>query len=70
MHDQPQDTAPTIGYDAYGQPQTQQQQQQQFDYSVERKRKLYFLFLVAVFQPVLTFWLSMHLIPTSAKIAA
>lgn len=51
---QPQDP-PT--YDAY------RQQQQQFEHTVGRKRKLYFLFLVTGLQPVLAFWLSMHLIP-------
>lgn len=44
-------------YDPY------QQQQQQFEHTVGRKRKLYFLFLVTGLQPVLAFWLSMHLIP-------
>lgn len=51
---QPQDP-PT--YDPY------RQQQQQFEHTVGRKRKLYFLFLVTGLQPVLAFWLSMHLIP-------
>ena len=40
-------------------------QQQSHEYSSGRKRKLYFLFLVAGLQPVLSFWLSMHLIPSS-----
>lgn len=44
-------------YDPY------RQQQQQFEHTVGRKRKLYFLFLVTGLQPVLAFWLSMHLIP-------
>ncbi|CAO1428156.1 unnamed protein product [Diamesa hyperborea] len=46
------------GFDAYGQPV----QQQQFDHTLGRKRKLYFLFLVAGLQPVLSFWLTKHLI--------
>lgn len=50
-------------YDAYGVPL---QQPQQHDYNVGRKRKLYFLFLVAGLQPILAFWLSMHLIPTQS----
>lgn len=48
-------------YDPY------QQQQQQFEHTVGRKRKLYFLFLVTGLQPVLTFWLSMHLIPNDSE---
>ncbi|XP_055605832.1 protein YIF1A [Uranotaenia lowii] len=39
---------------------------QQFEHIVGRKRKLYFLFLVTGLQPLLAFWLSMHLIPNSA----
>lgn len=41
-------------------------QQQQFEHTVGRKRKLYFLFLVTGLQPVLAFWLSMHLIPNDS----
>ncbi|XP_062540334.1 protein YIF1B-A [Armigeres subalbatus] len=50
-------------YDPY------RQQQQQFEHTVGRKRKLYFLFLVTGLQPVLAFWLSMHLIPNDSVIA-
>lgn len=48
-------------YDPY------RQQQQQFEHTVGRKRKLYFLFLVTGLQPVLAFWLSMHLIPNDSE---
>ncbi|XP_039452979.1 protein YIF1B isoform X3 [Culex pipiens pallens] len=51
-------------YDPY------RQQQQQFEHTVGRKRKLYFLFLVTGLQPLLAFWLSMHLIPNDAVTAA
>lgn len=51
-------------YDPY------RQQQQQFEHTVGRKRKLYFLFLVTGLQPVLAFWLSMHLIPNDPGVAA
>lgn len=47
-------------YDPY------RQQQQQFEHTVGRKRKLYFLFLVTGLQPILAFWLSMHLIPNDS----
>lgn len=50
-------------YDPYGQPQ---QNSHQYSHQVARKRKLYFLFLFAGVQPVLSFWLTMHLIPASA----
>lgn len=46
-----------------------QQQQQQFEHNVGRKRKLYFLFLVTGLQPILAFWLSMHLIPNDTAAA-
>uniref|UniRef100_U5EVY5 Protein YIF1 n=1 Tax=Corethrella appendiculata TaxID=1370023 RepID=U5EVY5_9DIPT len=46
------------------------QQQQQFEHSVGRKRKLYFLFLVTGLQPILAFWLTMHLIPVTATVAS
>jgi hypothetical protein len=51
--------APQIpsGYDSYGQPI------HHFDHTLGRKRKLYFLFLVAGLQPVLSWWLTMHLEP-------
>lgn len=55
-----QQTADTPSYDNYG--------NQQFDQSIGRKRKLYFLFLVAGCQPLLCFWLSVHLIPVSLPI--
>ncbi|XP_058812257.1 protein YIF1B [Topomyia yanbarensis] len=45
-------------------------QQQQFEHNVGRKRKLYFLFLVSGLQPVLAFWLSMHLIPNDVTNAS
>lgn len=57
LHESSEKANPT--YDNYGVPQ----QSEQIEYKVGRKRKLYFLFLVAGFQPVLSFWLSMHLIP-------
>uniref|UniRef100_A0A182FQN7 Protein YIF1 n=2 Tax=Anopheles albimanus TaxID=7167 RepID=A0A182FQN7_ANOAL len=44
----------SVGYDPYGQQQT--------DHQLGRKRKLYFLFLVTGLQPVLAFWLTVHLI--------
>ncbi|GAB0093710.1 protein YIF1B [Sergentomyia squamirostris] len=54
-------TAPvTGGYDPY-------QQQQQFDQTQGHKRKLYFLLMIAALQPLLSFWLSYHLIPSSAE---
>ncbi|XP_063699869.1 protein YIF1B [Culicoides brevitarsis] len=54
------DPTPTAGaYESYG------QQNAEFSHNVARKRKLYFLFLVAGLQPVLSFWLTMHLIPAS-----
>lgn len=65
LHD-PAHSNPTSGpvsYDSYGMPQ---QPQHQFDYSIGRKRKLYFLFLVAGCQAFLSFWLSMHLIPSAS----
>lgn len=49
-------------YDPY------RQQQQHFEHTVGRKRKLYFLFLVTGLQPVLAFWLSMHLIPSGLNL--
>lgn len=42
------------------------QQQNQFDQTLGRKRKLYFLLLVAGLQPVISFWLSVHLIGSNA----
>lgn len=51
------------GYDAYGQPTNNQH----FDHSLGRKRKLYFLFLVAICQPILSFCLTKHLIPPSIE---
>ncbi|CAD7083946.1 unnamed protein product [Hermetia illucens] len=64
LHDPAQSTTPVgaPSYDPYGMPQ------QQADYSIGRKRKLYFLFLVAGSQAVLSFWLSMHLIPVEKSI--
>uniref|UniRef100_A0A182XWI1 Protein YIF1 n=1 Tax=Anopheles stephensi TaxID=30069 RepID=A0A182XWI1_ANOST len=44
-----------VGYDPYS-------GQQHTDHSVGRKRKLYFLFLLTGLQPVLAFWLTVHLI--------
>lgn len=54
---------PTGGYDSYGQPINQH-----FDHTLGRKRKLYFLFLVAGLQPVLSWWLTMHLIPDTKDV--
>ncbi|XP_055699857.1 protein YIF1B isoform X2 [Phlebotomus papatasi] len=55
-------TAPvTGGYDPYG-------NQQQFDQTMGHKRKLYFLLLIAALQPLLSFWLSWHLIPSSSTV--
>lgn len=55
-------TAPvTGGYDPYG-------NQQQFDQTMGHKRKLYFLLLIAALQPLLSFWLSWHLIPSSRPV--
>lgn len=51
---EPAQTQSAVGYDPYGQPQN--------DHHVGRKRKLYFLFLVTGLQPVLAFWLTVHLI--------
>lgn len=57
---EPVKTAAT--YDPYN----QHSQQAQFSHQVARKRKLYFLFMVAGAQPLLSFWLTMHLIPSSS----
>lgn len=57
---EPVQTQDPPSYDPY------RQQQQQFEHTVGRKRKLYFLFLVTGLQPVLAFWLSMHLIPNDS----
>lgn len=57
---EPVQTQDPPSYDPY------RQQQQQFEHTVGRKRKLYFLFLVTGLQPLLAFWLSMHLIPNDA----
>ncbi|XP_053685898.1 protein YIF1B isoform X2 [Sabethes cyaneus] len=54
---EPAQTHEPPSYDPY------RQQQQQFEHNIGRKRKLYFLFLVTGLQPLLAFWLSMHLIP-------
>lgn len=51
---EPAQTQSSVGYDPYG--------QQQNEHHVGRKRKLYFLFLVTGLQPVLSFWLTVHLI--------
>uniref|UniRef100_A0A1Q3FBX3 Protein YIF1 n=1 Tax=Culex tarsalis TaxID=7177 RepID=A0A1Q3FBX3_CULTA len=61
---EPVQTQDPPSYDPY------RQQQQQFEHTVGRKRKLYFLFLVTGLQPLLAFWLSMHLIPNDAVSAA
>lgn len=52
------------GYDPYGQGG---QQNPQFSHQIARKRKLYFLFMVAGVQPLLSFWLTMHLIPSAKE---
>lgn len=51
----------TAAYDAYG---NVQQVDVHTDYSIGRKRKLYFLFLISFAQPILSFFLSMHFIPS------
>lgn len=48
-------------YDAYG---NVQQADVHTDYSIGRKRKLYFLLFISFAQPILSFWLSWHLIPS------
>uniref|UniRef100_A0A182TD98 Protein YIF1 n=1 Tax=Anopheles melas TaxID=34690 RepID=A0A182TD98_9DIPT len=60
-------TQSAVGYDPYGQ---QQQQQHHTDHNLGRKRKLYFLFLVTGLQPVLAFWLTVHLIVTDTVVAS
>lgn len=60
-------SAATLGYDAYGQPQPTHTSN---NYNAGKKRKLYFLFLVAGLQPLLSFWLSLHLIPSANKVVA
>lgn len=55
------ETTTTASYDAYG---NVQQADVHTDYTVGRKRKLYFLFLISFAQPILSFFLSMHLIPS------
>lgn len=60
-------TQSAVGYDPYGQ---QQQHQQHTDHNLGRKRKLYFLFLVTGLQPVLAFWLTVHLIVTDTVVAS
>uniref|UniRef100_A0A182PEB3 Protein YIF1 n=1 Tax=Anopheles epiroticus TaxID=199890 RepID=A0A182PEB3_9DIPT len=51
-----------VGYDPYG----QQQPQQHTDHNLGRKR--YFLFLVTGLQPVLAWWLTLHLIVTDTLV--
>ncbi|XP_058058417.1 protein YIF1B-A [Anopheles bellator] len=51
---EPTHAAASVGYEPYG--------QQQNDHQAGRKRKLYFLFMVTGLQPVLAFWLTVHLI--------
>uniref|UniRef100_A0A182K9F9 Protein YIF1 n=1 Tax=Anopheles christyi TaxID=43041 RepID=A0A182K9F9_9DIPT len=58
-------TQSAVGYDPYG-----QQQQQHTDHNLGRKRKLYFLFLVTGLQPVLAFWLTVHLIVAETAVAS
>ncbi|XP_052865874.1 protein YIF1B-A [Anopheles cruzii] len=55
---EPTHAASTVGYEPYG--------QQQNDHQAGRKRKLYFLFMVTGLQPVLAFWLTVHLIVADA----
>ncbi|XP_055321733.1 protein YIF1B [Sitodiplosis mosellana] len=54
-------------YDAYG---NVQQADVHTDYSIGRKRKLYFLLFISFAQPLLSFWLSWHLIPSKTVEAA
>lgn len=54
-------------YDAYGNVQSNNDH---YDHGIGRKRKLYFLFLISGLQPVLSFFLAMHLIPGKAIEAA
>lgn len=55
----PVPTAAAVNYGQYG-------QSSGFAIAtVARKRKLYFMFLVAALQPLLAFWLTVHLIPAS-----
>lgn len=54
-------TSTVTSYDAYG---NIQQSEVHADYLIGRKRKLYFLFLVSFAQPILAFFLFMHLIPS------
>lgn len=54
-------------YDAYG---NVQQADVHTDYSIGRKRKLYFLLFISFAQPILSFWLSWHLIPSKSIEAA
>lgn len=61
------ETTSTASYDAYG---NVQQTDVHTDYTVGRKRKLYFLFLISFAQPILSFFLSMHLIPSKTVDAA
>lgn len=64
-HASTHDPSATLGYDAYGQPQTNHTAAAS-NYNAGKKRKLYFLFLIAGLQPILSFWLSLHLIPSAA----
>ncbi|XP_031619994.1 protein YIF1B [Contarinia nasturtii] len=58
----------TVSYDAYG---NVQQADVHTDYSIGRKRKLYFLMIISFAQPILSFWLSWHLIPSkTVEVAA
>jgi len=60
------DAQPTAAaYDSYGNAQPNQ-----YNYTAGRKRKLYFLFLVSGLQPLLAFWLSLHLIPSAEPLPA
>lgn len=59
----PQTTSP--GYDMYGQPIAGGHQ---YDHRTGHKRKVYFMLLISVLQPVLSLFLSYHLVP--AKLAA
>lgn len=60
---EPVQTAAAINYGPYGGGQNPQFAAA----NVARKRKIYFMFLVAGLQPLLAFWLTVHLIP-SAKV--
>lgn len=60
----PVQTAAAVNYQPYGQDAMQNA------VTVARKRKIYFMFLMAGLQPLLAFWLTVHLLPAAAKTVA